>query len=160
MNVPASFQRFMEGCLGDLRDKVCIPYLDDIIVFSKSFEEHVEHVRQVLRRLQSHGVKLKPGKSKLFRRQVSFLGRVVSENGYCIDPKVTDAVTRLKDSIPRTIGEVRRAIGLLRVYRRHIKDFSRIAKPIYEFLDGKSNSAGKPEKHDRSKQSVGNGQLP
>ena len=133
-NAPASFQRFMEGCLGDLRDQVCIPYLDDIIVFSKSFEEHLEHVRQVLKRLQQHGVKLKPGKCKLFHREVSFLGRVISKSGYYIDPKATEAVTKLKDSIPKTVGEVRR-----------------LCKPIYELLDGK---------HHKAKPQPTNGQLP
>ena len=150
-NAPASFQRFMEECLGDLRDQICIPYLDDIIVFSKSFEEHVEHVRLVLQKLQQHGVKLKPGKCRLFKRQVSFLGRIVSEKGYNIDPKATEAVILLKSKIPRTVGEVRRVIGLLGVYRRHIKDFSKIAKPIYELLEGKVNTNQNSRK---------NGQLP
>ena len=150
-NAPASFQRFMEECLGDLRDQICIPYLDDIIVYSKSFEEHVEHVRLVLQKLQQHGVKLKPGKFRLFKRQVSFLGRIVSEKGYNIDPKATEAVILLKSKIPRTVGEVRRVIGLLGVYRRHIKDFSKIAKPIYELLEGKVNTNQNSRK---------NGQLP
>ena len=151
-NAPASLQRFMEGCLGDLRDQICIPpYLDDIIIFSKSFEEHVEHVRLVLQKLQQHGVKLKPGKCRLFKRQVSFLGRIVSEKGYNIDPKATEAVILLKSKIPRTVGEVRRVIGLLGVYRRHIKDFSKIAKPIYELLEGKVNTNQNSRK---------NGQLP
>jgi hypothetical protein len=66
-NAPASFQRFMEGCLGDLRDQICIPFLDDIIIFSKSFEEHIEHVRLVLQKLQQHNVKLKPGKCKIIQ---------------------------------------------------------------------------------------------
>lgn len=57
MNVPANFQRFMERCLGDLRDQVAITYLDDIIVFSRTFEAHVEHLREVLRKLRQHGVK-------------------------------------------------------------------------------------------------------
>ena len=65
------------------------------------------------------------------------MGRIVCEDGYRIDPKTTEVVTRLKENTPRTVGEVRRIIGLLGVYRRHIKNFSKIAKPIYELLDGK-----------------------
>ena len=134
MNAPANFQRFMEDCLGDLRDDICIPYLDDIIVFSKSFDDHVEHIRQVLRRLRSRGVKLKPSKCRLFQKEVVFLGRIVSEQGYRMDPKGTDAVKQLKDVPPRTVGEVRKLVGLLGVYRRQIPNFSKIAKPIYDLL--------------------------
>ena len=78
MNAPANFQRLMERCLGDLRDKVAIPYLDDIIVFSTTFEAHVEDLREVLRKLRQHGVKLKPRKCSLFKREVRFLGRMVT----------------------------------------------------------------------------------
>ena len=72
----------MERRLGELRDKVAIPYLDDIIVFSRTFEEHIEHFRTVLRRLREHGVKLKPRKCSFFKRKVQFLGRVVSSDSY------------------------------------------------------------------------------
>ncbi|CAB3998104.1 Hypothetical predicted protein, partial [Paramuricea clavata] len=58
-NAPASFQRFMESCLGDLRDEICIPYLDDIIVFSSNYNDHIEHLRKIFQRLKEHGVKLK-----------------------------------------------------------------------------------------------------
>ena len=68
MNAPVNFQRFMERCLGELRDKVAIPYLDNIIMFSRTFEEHVEHLRTVLRTLREHAVKLKPIKCSLFKR--------------------------------------------------------------------------------------------
>lgn len=73
MNAPANFQRFMERCLGDLRDKVAITYLDNIIVFSRTFEAHVEHLREVLRKLRQHGVKLKPRKCSLICLNVRFV---------------------------------------------------------------------------------------
>ena len=79
---------------------------------------------------------------------------MVLEQGYSIDPKTTEAVTRLKEKTPQTVGEVRRIVGLLGVYRRHIKDFSKIAKPIYELFDGKliskpgnKNSGQLPSNH-------------
>ena len=80
-------------------------------------------------------MKLKPRKCKLFKRDVSFLGRVISQDGYRIDPKATNAVTAMKDLKPQTVGEVRRLTGLLGVYRRHIKNFAQRAKPIYDLLN-------------------------
>ena len=70
---PGKFQRFMEHCLDGLRDEICIPYIDDIIVFSKTFEDYVDHIRQVLRRLRAHGVELKPKKCRLFNKEVNYL---------------------------------------------------------------------------------------
>ncbi|CAB4023619.1 Hypothetical predicted protein, partial [Paramuricea clavata] len=105
-NAPANFQRFMENCLDDLRDNICIPYLDDVIVYSKTFSEHLHHLQQVLQRLKEYGVKLKPKKCKLFKREVTFLGRIISANGYRMDPKATEAVTKLKGVGPKTVGEL------------------------------------------------------
>ena len=134
MNAPANFQSFMDNCLGEFRDEMCIPYLEDVIVFSETFSEHIEHLRKVLRRLKSYGVKLKPRKCSLFKWEVSFLGRVISQDGYQIDPKATNAVTAMKNLQPRTVGELRRLMGLFGVYRRMSKTLHK-ARPIYDLLN-------------------------
>lgn len=85
----------MERCLGDFRDEIAILYLDDIIDFNKTFEDHVKNLETVLRRLREHGVKRKPQKCKLFQKEVRFLKRILSEEGYRMDPDSVRAVTEL-----------------------------------------------------------------
>ena len=155
---PGAFQRFMENCLGELRDTVCVPYLDDIIIFSATFEEHIGNMRKVLRRLREHGVKLKPRKCKLFKREVTFLGRVVSEEGYKLDPSSIKPVLALRDSPPRTVNEVGKLMGFLNYYRRYVKDFSRIAKPIYDLVKTPGQTL-KDVQRDKSRKDH-NSQLP
>ena len=127
----------MEHCLGELRTEIAITYFDDVIVFSTPFGEHVEHVRKVLRRLRQQGIKLKPRKCKVFRREVCLLGRIVSRDGYRVDPSGITAVTNLAEKKPSTVGEVRQLVGFLDYYheRRYIPNFARLAKPLYELLN-------------------------
>ena len=133
-NVPGSFQRYMEGCLGDLRDEVCVPYLDDVLVFSSSFDQHIQNVRQVLKRQRECGIKLRPKKCDFFKSEVCYVGRVVSAEGYKMNPKDVEAVKELKHETPTTVREMRKLMGFLGYYRSYIPDFSRIAKPLYELL--------------------------
>ncbi|KAL0177456.1 hypothetical protein M9458_026350, partial [Cirrhinus mrigala] len=126
-NAPAAFQRSMEEMLNSLRDELCIPYLDDILCYGETFNDHVQGLRRVLRALQKHGVKLRPAKCELFKKEVRYVGRLVSAEGVRIDPSDLEAVLSLKERKPNTVG-------FLSYYRTFIQDFSRIAKPLYELL--------------------------
>lgn len=138
-NAPAAFQRCMEGVLDGLRDECCSPYLDDVLCFSKTFHDHVDDLRHVLCRLREHGVKLRPKKCELFKRQVRYVGRLVTSEGVQIDPKDLEAVEHLRDREPKNVGEVRALLVLLGYYRTFIQDFSRIARPLFKLIESPSD---------------------
>lgn len=94
---PGTFQRFMNDVLEDFRDKFCIPYIDDIIVYSDSFTNHLQHLRAILRRLKEKGLKLKPRKCELFQKSVRYLGCRVSREGYQMDPADREAILKLTE---------------------------------------------------------------
>ena len=155
-NAPAAYQRCMENILDGLNHVICEVYLDDVIVYSKTFEEHVANLETVLRRLNQHGVKLKPSKCHLFRQEVRYLGRVVTADGYKADPAETAALQSLKEKTPKTIGDVRKLLGLTSYYRRYLPDYARRAKPLYQLLhlpetnpypEGKQNTRRKSPNH-------------
>lgn len=133
-SAPAEFQRNMEECLLGLRDVMCQPYLDDNLVHSSSFETHLQCIRTVLRRYQKHGVKLSPRKCEMFKNKVRFLGRMVSSDGYTMDPTEIAPVLALKERTPTTVGDLRKLLGFLSYYRAYIPNFSRLAKPLYQLL--------------------------
>ena len=133
-----------------------------MIVYSNSFTEHIEHLRKVLRRLRENGVKLKPRKCKLFRKEVSFLERVVSADGYKLDPSSIAPVLNLAKNPPKMVREVRQIIWLLGYYRKNIKDFSCIAKPTFDLLATKlaKEDIVKARSQSRSKGKRDSSQLP
>lgn len=150
-NAPAAFQRSMEEILGPLRDDCCVPYLDDILCYSQSFEVHVEVVRKVLQALQVHGVKLRPEKCELFKAEVRYVGRLVSAEGVRIDPKDLEAILALKARSPQTVGDLRRILGFLSYYRSYIQNFSKIAQPLYELLQNKSSEQSSHGRQSKTK---------
>ena len=141
-SAPAEFQRSMEHCLAGLRDTICLPYLDDNLVHSSSFEDHLEHIRLVLQRYKEHGVKLTPKKCEMFKARVKFLGKVVTGQGYTMDPAELAPVRALKEKTPATVGDIRQMLGFLSYYRPFIPNFSRIAHPLYNLL-----TVPNPENH-------------
>ena len=91
-NAPATFQRLMETCLGDLYLHWCIIYLDDIVILSKDPASHLERLEAVSQKLEKAGLKLKPSKCELFQQQLAYLGHVVSAKGVSIDEGKIDAI--------------------------------------------------------------------
>ena len=134
MNAPATFQRYMESCLEGLNNEVCVVYLDDILIFGRTFEEHLSNMKLVLERLKQHGVKMKAAKCSLFQKEVRYLGRLVSAQGHRADPADTAALQAIKTKTPTCVGDVRKVLGLLGYYRQYLKDFSSRAKPLYDLL--------------------------
>lgn len=109
---------------------------------SKTFEQHLEDVREVLRHYKKHRVKLTAKKCKLFESQVKFLGKIVSEEGNTMDPEETAPVQALRDRKPKTVGDLRQLLGFLLYYRTYIPSFSQIARPLYVLLSAEKS----PEK--------------
>ena len=85
-NAPATFQRLIERAIGELNLKDCLIYLDDIIIFSESFDQHLERLEAVFKRLHEHNLKVKASKCEFFMSEVTYLGHVVSEEGIKTDP--------------------------------------------------------------------------
>ena len=125
-NGPATFQRLMESCLSELHLNWCIIYLDDIIVFSRTPEEHVHGLRAVFEKLKAASLKLKPSKCDFFKKEIKYLGHVVSEEGVSTDPDKIKSVTEWPQ--PTTVTEVRSFLGFVSYYRRFIPNFSKVAK--------------------------------
>ena len=120
----------MEG----LRDEICSPYHDDVLVYSQSFTQHLQHVRTVLRRLRQHGIKLKARKCNFFEKDIGYLDHIASSDGYHPDNSNIKAVTSFLDNPPKTVGKLRKILGILGYFRRYIRNFAEIAKPLTDLL--------------------------
>lgn len=128
-NSAASFQRLMEIVLKDLKGECCFVYIDDIVVYSKGEEEHLEHLSQVLSCLQKAGLTLNLKKCNLVQRSLIFLGHVVSAEGVKTDPDKVRAVREFPT--PQSLKEVQRFLGLAGWYQRFIPGFAERAAPLH-----------------------------
>ena len=132
VNAPATFQRVMQAAMGDLHLNQCLLYLDDIIIFSKSFNEHIERLKAVFQRLREAKLKLKPSKCSFLQKQVKYLGHIVSAEGIQTDPSKIEVLKNWP--VPSNVKEVRQFLGFAGFYRRFVKDFSNIARPLHNLL--------------------------
>uniref|UniRef100_A0A1A8L5P6 Gypsy retrotransposon integrase-like protein 1 n=1 Tax=Nothobranchius pienaari TaxID=704102 RepID=A0A1A8L5P6_9TELE len=136
-NAPATFQRLMQRCLGNMVNESLLIYLDDVVVFSADFDSHVRHLSEVFNKLHQHGLKLQPSKCHLFQRKVTYLGHVISEEGVATDPAKTAAVEDWP--IPQTVKQVKSFLGFAGYYRRFIPAFSKLTAPLYALTHGTSH---------------------
>src|SRR5271154_3978276 len=122
----------MNGTFREFLDKFLIVYLDDLLIFSDTLEEHKKHVQMVLERLQEEGLYLKPSKCQFHVQEVAFLRYVVGPDGVKMDPSKLSAISTWP--APKSVHDIRVFLGLANFYRRFIENFSKVASPITSLL--------------------------
>ena len=132
INGPAIFTRFIDTVLAGLKWSVCMVYMDDILVYSPTFEKHISALEQVFSRMDDFGLTFKAKKCSIGNEEVKFLGHIVSTSGIMPDPDKTKAIREMP--IPTTKDKMRSALGLFGYYRRFCKNFSQIAAPLTKTL--------------------------
>jgi hypothetical protein len=131
-NALAYFMYLMNKVFMEYLEKFVVVFIDDILVYSRSEEEHEEHLRLALQKLQENRLYAKLSKCEFWMKQVAFLGHVVSKGGISVDPsKVQDV---LSWNAPTTVGDIRSFLGLAGYYRRFFKGFSKISRPMTELI--------------------------
>ena len=140
-NTPATIQRLMESCLGDPHLKHCMIYLDDIIIFSKMPEEHLQRLREVFEKLTLAGLKHKPKKCEFFKPRIEYLGHILSKDGIETNPKKIEAV--LNWPRMKTVTWVRSSLGFCKYYCKFIHKFAQIARPLHKLCPGENASKKK-----------------
>jgi len=140
-NSPATFERIVEEILGEYNMTICIIYLDDLIIFSSTFEEHLERLNLVMSRLHQAGIKLSPEKCQFLQRKVRFLGHVVGPEGIETDP---EKCTKVKEfPRPTNPDQLRSFVHLAGYYRKLIPNFSKVARPLTDLLPPTAAKKGK-----------------
>ena len=133
-NVPATFQRLMQNCLGELNLTYTLIYLDDVIVYSRTEEEHLTRLRAVFKRFRESGLKLKPSKCNFFHTEINYLGHTMSAKG--MEPGIDGIKAIVEMAPPTTYTGIRQFLGATGYFRRFIKGYTNIAKPLNDLLSG------------------------
>ena len=127
-NVPATFQHLMQNCLRELNLQFALIYLDNVIVYSRMQEDHLTCLQAVLDHFAHHGLKLKPSKCHFFKENITYLGHEKSAKGMLPGQEGIQKIANMGP--PTTVTGIRKFVGAVGYFRRFIKNFSRIAKPL------------------------------
>ena len=127
-NAPAVFQRFMNHIFNDFLHIFVEVYIDDILIYSKNLEEHVEHVRKVMERLLENGLYVKGTKCEFHKPSIKFVGHIISGTHLLMDPKKVSTIGEWPE--PKTVKQLRRFLGFANFYRKFIRNFAELATPL------------------------------
>ena len=131
-NAPSTFQRVMDNVLREFLHKSCFVYMDDIVIFSKSLNEHLQYLQAKFKKLRQYNFKVQIEKSKFLRKDVEFLSHVITPQGIKPNPSKIDAIE--KYPIPTTTKEIKSFLGLIGYYRRFISNFAKLVSPMTRCL--------------------------
>ncbi|OIR56975.1 MAG: uncharacterized protein A8A55_2274, partial [Amphiamblys sp. WSBS2006] len=146
-NAPVIFQKVIDGVLDPVRYKFAIPYIDDIIIYSKTKDEHIQHLKAVAALLKEAGLKINAEKSKFLRSEVEYLGHVISADG--VRPKEKNIAKILNIATPRTVKQLRAFLGMVNYYRDFVPHIAQKAACLYEITKKYSSFKWLPE-HDKA----------
>ena len=138
-NAPATFQSYINRALRGYIDDFCVVYLDDILIFSRTPEEHQRHPELMLERLRQAELYANVKKCSFFQDELEFLGFIVNKHGIQMDPSRVEAIRAWKDNPPQTYRDIQVFLGFCNFYRRFIFGFSRIARPLHDLMKGMKN---------------------
>lgn len=145
-NAPATFERMMDNLLMGFTWNICLCYLDDVVVFSATFDEHIRRLRQVLDCFRAAKLQLNSKKCRFGARQIKVLGHLVSVDGIRPDPDKIQAVSEFP--VPKNLKDVRGFLGLCTYFRKFIPAFSNLAEPLNELLRmGRAFHWDQPQEH-------------
>jgi hypothetical protein len=131
-NAPAYFMNLMNKLFMEELDKFVVVFIDDVLIYSKSVEEHEKHLRVVLEKLRAHKLYAKFCRYEFWLEKVAFLDHILTAEGVAVDPEKVEAVSNWQQ--PTNVSEIRSFLGLAGYYRRFIEGFSKIARPMTELL--------------------------
>ncbi|RYC80447.1 hypothetical protein BFJ63_vAg16669 [Fusarium oxysporum f. sp. narcissi] len=151
-NAPATFQHYIHQALQGLVDTICVVYLDDILVFSKTREDHTIHLKQILDRMKAAELYAKPSKCSFYQDRVEFLGFILTTEGVEMDPERIRTIVEWPE--PTTYREIQVFLGFCNFYRRFIYGYSKVTAPLTALLKGsqKGRKPGSVRLDDRERQ--------